>query len=193
MYSLLIDLDKMKIIKVCEGKDYVRRLEYWADLLIPKSEFYIGGGIKRELSVFTLMELKMLHRNTSGEQLTNDDYKRAIASVHQLGENMDPDEDTLGTLVKRLKRPLAEQTAKPQKEKIISKKRPTPLAIRPRAGTVTAKVWEIADEMKAGDPGLGFESKDFRKCVIEECRKDSINLATAATQFAKWRSDQLTG
>lgn len=46
---------------------------------------------------------------------------------------------------------------------------------RPKEGTTTGKVWDIADRLKA------------RAEVLAECRKRKINDATATTQFGKWR------
>lgn len=82
---------------------------------------------------------------------------------------------------------------------------------RPKAGTKTARVWEIADKMRAevrpGKPAVA-EVKDgdkimtpavaevpekpagtpaARKDVIAACMAEDINAATAATQYGRWR------
>jgi hypothetical protein len=46
---------------------------------------------------------------------------------------------------------------------------------RPKEGTTTRKVWDIADRLKERAP------------VLAECAKRKINAATATTQFGKWR------
>lgn len=53
---------------------------------------------------------------------------------------------------------------------------------RPKAGTKTGRVWEIADAQSEnkGAPAL-------RKDVLEECVSEGINQATAATQYGRWR------
>lgn len=53
---------------------------------------------------------------------------------------------------------------------------------RPKSGTKTGRVWEIADAQSAnrGKPAL-------RKDVIAECVSEQINEATAATQYGRWR------
>ncbi|AUR88738.1 hypothetical protein NVP2117O_60 [Vibrio phage 2.117.O._10N.261.45.E9] len=53
---------------------------------------------------------------------------------------------------------------------------------RPKAGTKTGRVWEIADakSAEAGEPAL-------RAPVIEQCEAEGINSATAATQYGRWR------
>jgi membrane protein involved in colicin uptake len=69
---------------------------------------------------------------------------------------------------------------------------PTPPAIvpkdvangvtRPKAGSLTARVWQICDEQStiAGAPAE-------RAKVIEQASAEGINAATAATQHGKWR------
>lgn len=53
---------------------------------------------------------------------------------------------------------------------------------RPKAGTKTGRVWEIADELSAkkGEPAP-------RKEVLETANGEDINIATAATQYGRWR------
>jgi len=53
---------------------------------------------------------------------------------------------------------------------------------RPKDGTKTAVVWEVADAISAnqGKPAR-------RKDVIEECMKREMSAATAATQYGRWR------
>lgn len=53
---------------------------------------------------------------------------------------------------------------------------------RPKAGSLTARVWEICDEQSkiAGSPAE-------RAKVIEQAVAEGINAATAATQHGKWR------
>lgn len=53
---------------------------------------------------------------------------------------------------------------------------------RPKAGTKTGRVWELADAQSAN---LGKPAP--RKGVIEECLTEGLNVATAATQYGRWR------
>ena len=54
---------------------------------------------------------------------------------------------------------------------------------RPKDGTNSGKVWSIADKLsaKAGEPAK-------RKDVLADAEKANVNTATAATQFARWRT-----
>lgn len=58
-------------------------------------------------------------------------------------------------------------------------------ATRPKAGTSTGKVWDIADELSAK-----LKDKELRKAVIERCEQEGINASTASVQFGKWKSSQ---
>lgn len=53
---------------------------------------------------------------------------------------------------------------------------------RPKAGTATGRVWEIAD-------ALSKKTKKpiERKAVLEATAGEGINPATAATQYGRWR------
>lgn len=52
---------------------------------------------------------------------------------------------------------------------------------KPKAGTKTGRVWEIADAISAetGAPAL-------RGPVMEKARAEGINDGTSATQYGKW-------
>lgn len=55
---------------------------------------------------------------------------------------------------------------------------------RPRAGTRTGRVWEIADERTRE---IGYRAK--RADVIQCCVAEGINRNTASTQYQHWRAD----
>lgn len=52
---------------------------------------------------------------------------------------------------------------------------------RPGAGTITGKVWEIADRIHRQ---TGAVSRD---AVIKACMEEGINFNTANTQYSHWR------
>lgn len=55
---------------------------------------------------------------------------------------------------------------------------------RPRSGTRTGRVWEIADERTRE---IGYRAK--RADVIQCCVAEGINRNTASTQYQHWRAD----
>lgn len=75
-------------------------------------------------------------------------------------------------MTEKTETPKAEKPAKVQQNGVT----------RPKAGTKTARVWDIADEISAaqGSPAR-------RKSVIEKALAEDMNAATAATQYGRWR------
>ena len=69
-----------------------------------------------------------------------------------------------------------------KKEKPVVEKDSQNGITRPKAGTKTGTVWEIADTMsqKLGKPA-------GRKAVLDAATDVEINPATAATQYGRWR------
>jgi len=188
MTSLLIDIDKMKLLKVVEGEDEVLRLEYWADILIPKSEFYVCGDAKRDLSQFTQMELQMLYNNSINADLRMRDYPHALEMVSFMRDNFKRDDKSLTKLIKKLGKHRKAQTAVPVKEKPEAKsKLSSSTPTRPKEGTMTVRVWEASDYFYKMPQWGEINSKEFRDYVIQVCVDGGLNRSTASTQFAKWK------
>lgn len=55
-------------------------------------------------------------------------------------------------------------------------------AARPAGGTLTGRVWEIADGLCATVP-----SANLRASVVQACEAAGINKSTASVQFGKWK------
>ena len=78
MITFLIDLNKLEVIKTTDCKEAVRQLEYWAEILIPKSDFYIGD----DLNSFTPSELMWLYKN-----MAKTDFLKDISKIIDQGDN----------------------------------------------------------------------------------------------------------
>ena len=65
-------------------------------------------------------------------------------------------------------------------------KEPGEASSRPKAGSATGKVWDIADEIAA----TITDEKALRKSVIDKCTQEGINKSTASVQFGKWRNSR---
>lgn len=72
----------------------------------------------------------------------------------------------------------AQAETKPEKEPKIRANGVT----RPKAGTKTARIWEIADA-KSAEAGAPAKRKE----VLDAATAEDINVATAATQYGRWR------
>lgn len=194
---ILIDCDKLLFLKAA---DSVKQLEYWAEILCPDSDFLIADTEKRIYSAFTEMELKVLYGNTIMQDLRHivpASYNKLLNEVVKLGETLELDPTPVSDLETKLGRPLGKPDPRPIKEK-PGKKAPTKSsgktsssgpAKRPKPGSATGKVWDIADKVLESS-GYGPYDKALRNLVVAECVKEGINSSTAATQFGKWKGSK---
>lgn len=188
---ILIDLNELTILKVVDGEDALKRCEYWADILIPKGEFYICGHEKRDLATFDFDELRILFNNATDRIMRGREYRDAVMQVSELLESMKPDDTNLGALVRKLGRPLKEPDFTPAKE---SKKERASSAggipTRPKEGTMTVRAWEAADWYYSQQEPKDLDSKELREMVVTACVENGVNKSTAGTQFGKWKRHQ---
>jgi len=190
----LFDLNKMIVLKTVSGEDAVRRCEYWADILIPKDEFYVCGDMKRDLASFSELELRLLYRNLENREVMGHTYARVLEQVHDVMGKLQEDETTLGQLVKKLGKPLKEPDFTPVKEKPEPKsKQVGAIPSRPKEGSLTARVWEAADWLYSQQNPQDINSKSLRDDVIKVCTDNGVNPSTASTQYAKWKKALING
>ncbi|QBQ71142.1 hypothetical protein S0112_002 [Shewanella phage S0112] len=192
--DVLIDIDNLKVVAVAKQPQAVRKLEYIAELEIPKNhDFYICGSYKRDLAKFDLEELKKLAMNTADRQLKTEVYSVAIEEVyHIIQEELTPDKRSLEDLITAYGKQLPAIDPKPLPEARSPKSRvesTTSIPGRPKEGSSTGKVWDICDDALEhfGD----IHSKEMRKQIIDFCVESGINPATANTQFAKWKKHHI--
>lgn len=76
--------------------------------------------------------------------------------------------------------PKAEKAAKVEKEKIVRLVQND--TTRPKDGSKTGRVWEIADDITKTS-----KMAATRDAVIKIAEAEGIPLATVATQFQRWR------
>ena len=53
---------------------------------------------------------------------------------------------------------------------------------RPGSGTITGRIWDIADKLEQESGGTS------REAVVTACISEGINLNTASTQYSHWRN-----
>tara|TARA_R100001039_G_C1839038_1_gene100530 strand:- start:1245 stop:1568 length:324 start_codon:yes stop_codon:yes gene_type:complete len=56
-------------------------------------------------------------------------------------------------------------------------------SLRPKLGTITGRVWEIADRIKANDGNAQ------RNAVVQASIEEGINMNTANTQYSHWAKE----
>lgn len=188
--SVLINTDKLKFLKASES---IRGLEIWAEILARKDDYLITGPEKKWFSAFTMMELKMLYRNTTGKDLNTEDYPKALTEVARLADQVEIDTTPEKNLLKKLGRKMPEFSAKPAVDKGAAKTKSKAATSsqppkRPKEGTATAKVWDIADtQFKHAPTEETLANKEFKAYVIKLCVDQGINQATAQVQIGKWK------
>lgn len=161
----------------------------WAkacDEVAPEAIVIGEAASSRTYSKFTDLELKLLYRNTTGFQHEGFDYSVLLQSCKVLGLKLEPLPTPPG-LVRLANRPAPTPT--PHKDPVARPKGglPTPSA-RPKAGTATGRVWDIADEVLATMPDT--DQKTIRVEVLKRCTAEGINPATVQVQYGKWRGSK---
>ena len=86
-------------------------------------------------------------------------------------------EESTSTITALLAQLVGEEVIKPE-PRISPDKTPYP---RPGEGTITGKVWEIADKIQEQT------GRAEREDVIKACMEEGININTASTQYSYWR------
>jgi len=162
----------------------------WAkavDEVAPEAIVIGEATSSRTYSVFTDTELKLLYRNTTGLQYEGSDYSALLQSCKALGLKLEPLPIPPG-LVRLPNRPVPETPAPtPSKTPVARAKEATPSA-RPKAGTVTGRVWDIADEVAAAMPDA--DHKVQRAEIIRRAVAEGINPATVQVQYNKWKGSK---
>ena len=173
---------------------------------------------KRHYSSFTELELKLLYRNTTGGDLDvpwqpGEAYKKLLQACYDLGLQVKADTRGLAELEKKAAKAMPEETmdrAAPTRGNSAVKatpsqpraKAPAGPITRPKAGSATGRVWEIADAvfaegfgdsmLRTGD-GAVILWKRIRDEVLERCVAEGINPATAQVQYGKWKGSKEAG
>lgn len=92
--------------------------------------------------------------------------------------------------------PVAQQGKPPKPPKAPAAPKPPRApsgpATRPKAGTTTGKVWDVADAAltAAGGAENIDDWKAFRASVTKLCEAEGINAGTVGVQFGKWKSSK---
>ncbi|AUR88739.1 hypothetical protein NVP2117O_61 [Vibrio phage 2.117.O._10N.261.45.E9] len=181
---LLIDLDGLRLPKACKT---TKQGAYWADILLPKKEYHLCSLEGKSFSVLSEAELRTLILNETGSEMSESmSYDKLVEKAKWCAEQLEVDATEEAVLAKKLGREITPIQPIPQPEKKGRKTNPATSGgkapTRPKAGTATGRVWDLADSVhtKVGD--------DIEKqMVVDLCVAEGINPSTAGTQFGKWR------
>lgn len=202
---ILIDNERLKVMKVTNS---LEAAEYWTEILCRNSDTTIDDrGVRRFLSKYTDMELRMIYYNATGKVIPpHTEYSPTLKLVYE--EVVQPAEvdptpvevlrDILGRDLRHdpvVKVPAPDNS----NTQAASAPRAAPKARSgggaggstggPPKGGTTARVWEIASNLLAEKVGE-VDVKELRKAVIDACVAEGINQSTAGTQWSKWKKHQ---
>lgn len=195
MLFLFVDC---KILKIVESE---AQAFYWADLLAPKSDYYVNEVSVAGLQGFTDVELRKIHDNHSDGIKASSSWSREalIGSVLKVMNNIEADQTAEyllnGKLGGKYSDPKIEPVSATQQLKncgdvtqagkgVVSTTTRTAstTAKRPKPGTASARIWDKCDEIREVK---GFEF--VKTGVAEWGDTQGINPSTERTQFGHWR------
>lgn len=163
--------------------------EYFRDILIPVNEYAVLLVDKKSFSTFEGSELFAMFKKCYpvGRKVPAS-YAEAVQAAFDYCSNMEEDTTSVADLLVRCGgRPQEKPTYVPplpfEKRENVKKAYVAKVG-RPKEGSTTGKVWDIADELFTEGSVI---SKAFRTSVIEGCIEAGLNASTAATQYAKWK------
>lgn len=206
----VIDREEMKFIAIAPNHEIAVLIADIASVDTTVVTFQLD--VKRHFSHFGVLELMLLHKNTSGipsvpGSIMN--YGQAIQKCYDLAMALPTDPRSIFDLTKEvaaLPDPEVPKTMPklppilqrlpagqdyPTTTNVVMPKEPrssTPRApgAAPSKGA-TGKVWGIADRVHAENGG-GPITKELRGKIIAACEAEGINGGTAATQYGKWKA-----
>lgn len=171
-------------------------------------------GLKSGFAQFGRLELMMLIKNTTGEELPANalhDFGWLVQKAYTLAEALPLDQRSLFELqqahnelkpvettpklpfkappvIHRLSAAEVANYVPPSNEPKAPRapKAPAAPGAAPAKGS-TKKVWDIADRVMA-ETGLTIGSKELRSKIIAACEAEGVNAGTAATQYGKWKA-----
>lgn len=181
---MIVAIDRTDMTFIATGE--YRSVWAYARKELPPEAIVIGEiERKATFSCLTDTELKMLYRNTTGNQLEGVCYSSFLEACQDLARGLPPlplTDDLRPTVPLSAGRSggtPAPPTPSPKKSQQGGVG-----AVRPKAGTTTGRVWDICDaEVKAVG---GVDKKVLRAAILARGVAEGINPATVQTQFSKW-------
>lgn len=199
---VLINNDTLEIVKVVPTMEQALS---WAEALMPYNDFLVVGTENKEYSCYTHYELASIYHNATGDTVPREmEYAKLLQGVVHLAKNWAVDETEAETIQEEYGVTVPDEPEPPRVAVVAAplpdtapsgKSRPAAAPAkapgRPKPGSSTGKVWDIADKVLADHADMGLNAKELRATVIAQCEAEGINPSTAATQFGKWKKAQV--
>lgn len=146
----------------------------------------------RGFSKLTLEQLQYLYWNLT-QQPPSSEFAELVRKLVEIVKTISEDETPIATLEAEVARLYPDDASAPKAEKKIHV--PGEAPERPKATSTTGRVWELADQqfgiLHPGNDASTADWKTIRIGVMDACKVEGINSATAATQYSKWKASKL--
>lgn len=185
-HSVLVNTETFELVSASTQPNSAKCLAIIADIEIPSSDYLIIGPTAEWLEKsFTHDELIKIYAVATDDEIERalpiTLLRRCVALLNCVSINT----QTSVELEKVLGRPFRVKKT-PEPEKSLRKKSSKQGGYtRPKMGTATGKVWDIADEMLEANGVI-----PLKLTVVIACEVAGINPSTAATQYGKWKSNK---
>lgn len=187
---VLINTEKLVVLKVHEDME---ALSYWAEILAPKDNTYIGELATSSLKIFNRRELEAILLNTSKRSVKGNVTDEELKSIIWVAlDNTPIDPTSITTLKRKLGRTLQPITATPAPEKRSS----TPTVRKtgpslPRGGN-KAVIWDVADMIwdNANSPKDKPTVLKLRRAIMDHLEGQGIKRTSASSELGKWHMDR---
>lgn len=177
----------LKLLKVTES---LEACFYWADILLPTSDYRVDDFTLQGLLKFQKSELLQCYTATTGDKVRSHVEPSTLAGL-LLNKMQDLlDSTPIPELHGRLGRSPSQPSVKalPQGEpqaqrapRAASAASGAKVAGRPKPGTTTGLIWEVADSL---------QGPVTSKALLEHPSLAGVNRSTVLVQFSHWRRHQ---
>lgn len=189
MSYMVINVTTLEATMVLTVADSVRAA-LWGRIYKANGSDVIGPPLEgRGFSKLTLEQLQYLYWNLT-QQPPSSDFGELVRQLVEVVKTIKEDDTPIATLEAEVARLCPDEpVSEPKAEKKARAAGEAPE--RPKATSTTGLVWDLADQQfgilhPSGDASTA-DWKIIRAGVMDACETESINSATAATQYSKWR------
>ena len=190
---LVINNSDATLVQCCTT---IEQALYWADIICPQDDFQIIDPVVEHLKVYSDSEVVSLLKQVTGKvrKITLYNSREIREELCDALKGLPKDNSSIEYLRKTLGREI-KPVVIPNfpKEQIPPKSNRCKPSVkdkvsRPKEGTTTGQVWDIADKLySCQDLKNKQEVKSLKKSVLNECVALGINPSTVSVQLGKWK------
>ncbi|QDP52308.1 MAG: hypothetical protein Unbinned4162contig1001_8 [Prokaryotic dsDNA virus sp.] len=189
---VLIDTDNMKAIKAAAT---AQQLFYWADILLPRNNYYVNDVTFDGLKGFNTEELKRIYANTTGDPIPKrcEGWEMMFGLVYNAVSNLMDDTDCTALYGKLGREPSQPNANERPKDTAPSVQRTG--GTGKRSSGQRELIFEYADKKWAelGKPTDPKEIGRMRKAIMDELEPQGVKRTTCSTTLGAWQKQLQLG